>query len=423
MLLYLTFLQSDRISTDVAMKIAFFTDSYIPQKNGVTTAVQTLKNSLEKKGHSVIVIAPKYPGYNSTKSIIRLPAFTIEKGSNTRFALYYPAKAMRDALLIDCDIIHGHSGGPISLLGLEVARRKKIPYIFTYHTLWSSYMHYFFKGKILTPKMVEQASKIFANMTSAIIAPSQSMKEKLISYGVTKPIDVIPNGIDTSLFQGKKMDFLREKYAISHDKHILLCVGRLGKEKSIDFVIKAFAVVHRQKPDTVLILIGEGSDSDVLNKLCNKLEIKDSVIFAGNLSYQQTIDAYKSSDLFIFASKTETQGLVVVEALAAGLPVVTVNVSPFKEILTDGESAILRPFDVKEFSKGILNLLDNEVLKEKLSKNGRLVAEGLSITKLSSKFEKLYQKVLTEPKKNRIEGKTKLLSYLKLKFKVMWSTD
>lgn len=398
------------------MKIAFFTDSYIPQKNGVTTAVENLKKSLEKKGHTVYIIAPKFPKYATTKTVIRIPSFQVEKSSNSRFAFYFPAKSLRVALKIKYDIIHGHSGGPISLLGWEVARRQNIPYIFTYHTLWNQYAHYFLHGKVITPKLIERATRIFSNMSSAVIAPSKRVEEELLSYGVTKPISVIPSGIDTAAFRGKPNKYLHSLLSIPTSHSILLFVGRLGKEKTIDFLIKSLVKVQEELPATDLVIIGEGSEHTSLRKLAEKLGVASSVHLTGSMEYDELLKAYKSADAFVFSSKTETQGMVILEALASRLPVVTLNRAPLNEVITHRQNGILTDFTPTSFAQGVVEVLTNPKLKNTLIRNAEKTAKEYSIYNLTGTYLNIYRELVSHPDTSKVEIKKKFFSFFKRQF-------
>ena len=249
------------------MKIGFFTDAFLPQPNGVSTSVNESAKELERRGHEVFIIAPKFPGYTDQETnVIRIPSVRVSKQPETRLGLSLPNRSLKKILSIEFDIIHGHSGGPVTLLGWEIARLKKIPFVGTYHTLWNRYTHYFLKGKIVTPKMMEKATKIFANRIDHLIAPTKRVEKELRSYGVKAPISVVPSGIDVEKFRRTEPGILRENLAIRNDP-ILLFVGRLSREKSVDFLLQMFKEVLKKAPNAHFVLIGEGSDKKKLERL------------------------------------------------------------------------------------------------------------------------------------------------------------
>lgn len=396
------------------MKIGFFTDGYLPQKNGVATTVAGFAKALQKRGHEVYIIAPKYPGYKDTeRHVIRLTSIDVKQETDVRVAIYLPEKALRETLKIDFDIVHGHSGGSISLLGWEVARRKNIPYVFTYHTLWSKYTHYFLKGLIVSPKMMETASRIFCNASDGIIAPSLRVKNELNSYGIKKPIFIVPNGLNISDFQKNKDNYLRKKCKIKKENSIILYVGRIAKEKSIGHLIQGFSIVHKKVPNTSFVLVGEGPELHNLQKLAKDLEIEKDVHFVGGVNYQSIPKAFKSADVFAFASKTETQGMVVIEALTAGLPTVTVNAAPFKNLITNNHDGLLVKYTPQDFAEKIIQILTDKKLREKLSINAQKTAKNFSLESLTPQLENVYNYVIEKNKNEKKKGLKEKISLLK----------
>lgn len=373
------------------MKIGFFTDGYLPQRNGVATSVFHFAKELESLGHEVYVVAPRYPGYYDHDSrTIRLTSVKVLRKPELRVALHLPDRSLRRVLSIDFDIIHGHSGGPITLLGWEIARTRNIPYIATHHTLWNKYTHYFLKGKVFTPKMVERATKIFANRCTHIIAPSGKVRRELLSYGVKAPISVIPSGVETGLFmEGKAYSGLD----IPEGK-ILLYVGRLGKEKSVDFLLKAFKNIREQVQDSHLVLIGDGPEKNSLVRLAKKLDIAPFVHLLGEKHQEEVAEAYKRAQVFVFASQSETQGMVLLEALASGLPVIAVKDSAVLEVVKSAVNGFVVNKNVSEFSKKTIELLQNEQKRLEFGENARVGAQDFDVKKTTLQLELLYKKLL-----------------------------
>src|SRR3989344_5409870 len=295
------------------MKIGFFTDAFLPQPNGVSTSVNESAKELERRGHEVFIIAPKFPGYTDQETnVIRIPSVRVSKQPETRLGLSLPNRSLKKILSIEFDIIHGHSGGPVTLLGWEIARLKKIPFVGTYHTLWNRYTHYFLKGKIVTPKMMEKATKICANRIDHLIAPTKRVEKELRSYGVKAPISVVPSGIDVEKFRRTEPGILRKK----------------------------------------------------LERLANRLEIQKRVHFLGEIGAQDIHKVYADATVFVFSSTTETQGLVILESLSAGVPVVAVD-DPAYECIKNGENGFLVRYDKKEFASKVLLLIGDRDLRQK----------------------------------------------------------
>lgn len=375
------------------MKIGLFTDGYLPQVNGVSTTIEELKESLEKRKNSVYIIAPKYPNYiDEEKNILRLKSFKIFRNPEIRLSYLFPEKSLQKVLRTNFDIIHGFSGGSVTSLGLTLARIKRKPYVFTYNTRWNKYTHYILEGKVVKPKVFEKVAQIYCNACDHIIAPSVSVKKELLSFGVKKPITVIPNGVDTNKFKPSKDNFLRKKLHLKANDKIVLYVGRLAKEKSVDFLIKSFSKLAN--PNYFLVIVGGGSEKDNLQKLAKKLNIENRVYFLGHVNYDDIPKIYRGAEVFTFFSQSETQGMVILEAMSSGLPVLALNDKVFSEFIENGKDAILIGKNEKLFIENLKNLLENPNLRKKLALNARKKAQKFSIDEMTKKFENLYKELI-----------------------------
>lgn len=384
------------------MKIGFFTDSYLPMLDGVSTSVESCARALEEKGHEVYIIAPRYPRYKDKKrNVYRLISIKVVRTPEIRFALQLPEKSLLQILQIDFDIIHGHSGGGVTFLGLQIARAKNIPYIATYHTLWNRYAHYMFRGVVIRPRMLEMTSRFFGNLCDALIAPTKRVKKELVSYNITKPIFVLPNGIRTQDYKNIKPGFLRKKARISKNTKILLYVGRLGEEKSVDFLIRSFQLIHAKDKNTALVLLGSGPDKDKLKDIAKRLDISQAVYFIGTVRHTSMPKVYADADLFVFASQTETQGMVILESFASGVPVVAVKDDAFVGVIEDDINGYLVEKDRKVFAKKALAVLTNNELHDKLSEGAKISVERFSIEKTVSYLEEQYKKLIKQKGEKR----------------------
>jgi 1,2-diacylglycerol 3-alpha-glucosyltransferase len=370
------------------MKIGFFTDTYFPQISGVSTSVEFFLKNLTERGHQIQIIAPKFPKQKKEKYIIRLSSFVVNKAFNYRFAIYTPGVIVK-LLKTDFDIIHGHAAGPICLMGLTLARIKKIPYVFTYHTMFMDYSHYV-PLHLFSPESIRKMSKIVCNRCDYIIAPSSKVKNELNSQKVKSPIVVIPTGVDIKKFKISKNDFLRKKFNLKVEDKILLQAGRLGKEKSVDFLIHSFKIIHAKNPKAHLIIVGGGSEFDSLVALSKELDLEKNVHFSGLIDPTEIPLCYSSADIFVFSSQTETQGLVVLEAMASGLPIVSVNDEAVMEMIENKVDGILVEKDTTLFAAEVLRLLKNKEERERLGTNAR--KKAILISKQSiEKLEEVYR--------------------------------
>lgn len=377
------------------MKIGFFTDGYLPQINGVATSTEELANSLRDKKSKVTVVAPSYPNFkDKTKNVLRLKSVKIYKNPDIRIAYMFPDRILAQVITQDFDIIHGFSGGSIPSLGLALSKIKGKPYVFTYNTRWNQYTHYILNGRIVKPKAVEKAMTVFCNRCDAIVAPAEFVKQELISFGVKKKIVVIPNGVDTKKFAEAKKGKLREKLGIKTQDKVILYLGRVAPEKSIGFVIKAFKKVSDKIPDSYLIIAGDGSQKKELEKLTEDLNLTGRVVFLGLVDFKDVPSLYKEADIFAFASQTETQGMVVLEAMASGLPVLAVKDRVFEEVIENGKDGLLVKKDQNEFASMLENLLLDEKLRKEISKNALQKAQKFSLEEIAEKFDTLYKSLL-----------------------------
>lgn len=381
------------------MKIGFFTDGYFPQINGVATAVEESAQALTSIGHEVFIVAPRYPNEKSKGNVFRMRSILVHRDFNIRMALTMPGKTIFDVARTKFDIIHGHNGGPISMGALEIARAKNIPFVFTHHTLWEHYTHYLVRG-LVRPSIMKVVMRIFSNRCDVIIAPTQKVKEALLKINVKRPIFVIPSSIDTNEFRPVKKGSLRKKLGLTKEDKILLYVGRLGKEKSVDFLIRAFKFIEEENQKVHFVLVGGGPQESQLKRLVNSLKLKN-VHFAGVVKHDELPAVYSDGDIFAFASTTETQGMVLIEALACGLPIVAVSDPATDGLL--GKAGIITRRDESDFASKALGLLkDNEKTAE-LSKLAVEEASRFSSAVIAYKLEEVYKKaILINSQKNNL---------------------
>lgn len=384
------------------MKIGFFTDTYYPQINGVVENVEATATFLRTRGHQVYIFAPKIDGYNDKdKRVYRLNSVRVIKEPEQRLAMPIPTKSFREMMSLDLDIVHAHGGGTMSLLGFQVALIKGIPFVFTYHTLFTKYVHYLFKGKVITPAMIKTASRVFCNLTDTVVVPTDKIKKELERYGVKKPIQVVAGGIDVQQYDQKPPGFLHQRFSLDTDAQILVFVGRLGKEKNPEFLIKAFQILAPQFPHLQLIYVGDGPERIVLEKEVKRLGLSKQVLFTGFVAKKDMPLVYADSDLFVFSSKTETQGLVVAEAIASGLPVVAVQDEAIATMVTDGQNGFLTPGKPRLFAQAVKKLVQDKELRLAMGKAGKKRARAeMTIEVQVEELEKIYLSLKLELKRH-----------------------
>lgn len=375
------------------MRIGVFSDSYKPYISGVVISIENSVRELRALGHQVYIFAPRYPGQTEAEpAVFRFPSF--RSPTNTDYTLAIPISLKLRSLLreLDLDLIHVHSPFLLGRLGAAQARRLEIPLVFTYHTLYDQYVHYVPFHQGLTRRLTIQLTRYFCNQCDTVITPTAKVRQLLEGYGVKSPIEVLPSGIDLMRFQTGDRRWLRERFNIHPGARVLLFVGRLTKEKNLDFLLRAFQLV--EQPEVFLVLVARGPEEENLKRLASHLGIADRVIFAGHMVDQDLVNCYYGADLFVFPSVTETQGLVVVEAMATGLPVVAVDAFGVAEMVDHGLNGFLTPNHTGEFSRAINALLLDEPQRQQMGERAREKAESLSAPAIAQQLQGIYQRLI-----------------------------
>lgn len=361
------------------MKIAFFTETYHPQKDGVVAVIDLYKKELEKRGHTVYIFAPG-PGIKKEKNVFRFRSLTFRPYPEYKIALP-KARLIKKIILIKPDIIHLHGPATAGLMGLSIAKLLDIPIVATYHTHLPEYSNFLIKrGKRFTKKAIEKYIKLFYNRADIILSPSKQLKKELKNYGIIKPIIPLPCGLNIEI----KSDKIRKL----NKTPVLLHIGRLCDEKSIDIVMKEFIKLKNGK----LIITSSGPAKNKLKTLAKKLKASKSIKFIGRISDKKRDLLYKTVDMTISASSTETQGLTVLEAMSYGCPVIVRNARGFKDVVKNNYNGLMFNKD-NELSEKMKLLLKNEKLRMKLIKNGYKTAKNFSIENTINKVEKIYRKL------------------------------
>ncbi len=312
------------------MKIAIFTEVYRPIVNGVVTSIDSLAEQLRALGHDVFTFAPHIPkGAESAGRVFRMPSLPLPARTEYRLTLPLVARRNKARFLSQCDVIHSHSLFITGWMASYYARRRfRVPLIYTYHTLLEQYAHYSPLGQRLTSQLTRELTKTYANAADAVIVPTNAVAAELRRHGVSAPICVVPTGIDIDAFRraDKKAGLtIRDKYGIPAGAPLLLLVSRLAHEKNVPLAIEALQMLRRRMPDAHLLLVGSGPLRHALEVQVRGAGLEGAVHFAGSVEHADIPAFYAAADVFVFPSVTETQGLVLAEAFAAGVPVVALD--------------------------------------------------------------------------------------------------
>lgn len=375
------------------MNIGFFTDSYRPYTSGVVRSIETFTKELKQLGHQVYIFAPQYKDCEKEPGVFRYAS--VPSPTNQDFSLAIPISLRARPLVkqLGLDVIHVHSPFLMGRLGARLARLEKIPLVYTYHTLYDKYVHYVPFAQDLSSKIAQKIATDFSNRCDLVIVPTKIIGDIIRQNGVRTSIMNIPTGIETGDYKDGDPHWLRQTFHIPDNHRILLFVGRIGQEKNIEFLIKCFNIVQQQLPETSLVLVGGGPQEQELKEMVVSLGIQEKVIFTGTLDKKLVINCYLGADLFVFASVTETQGLVIGEAKAAGLPVVAIDAFGVKEMVTNERSGYLTQLDEQEFVDRIIHLLQDHNLYDKMSAAAKQEAQLITAEACTKRLVEAYQNV------------------------------
>jgi len=317
------------------MRVGLFTECYRPIQNGIVASVDALALALRERGHDPVFVTPEMPGYRERRTdVVRVPSLPLPTRTAYRLAVPYLPREV-GAL----SIVHTHGPFVTGWLGVAAARRLHVPLVFTYHTQLEAYAHYVPFEARATRSVAARLTRAYANAADVVIVPTSSMEQHLRELGVHTRIDVLPSGIDVALFaRGRRRDDVRARVGVRRGEKMVLSVGRLGREKNLELALDAFA--RLRDVQARLVIVGDGTHRAALERYAARLGLADRTTFAREFPRDALPDAYASADAFAFTSVSETQGLVLVEALAAGTPVVAVDTPQTREVL-DGAGTIV----------------------------------------------------------------------------------
>jgi 1,2-diacylglycerol 3-alpha-glucosyltransferase len=384
------------------LHIAFFTNYYHPIVNGVVRSVSSFRETLMKQGHNVFVFAQSDNDYKDNEPFIfRYPSLPLPLGD---ISAAIPVSPFVDQLLpiLKLDVIHTHH--PI-LLGQTAARKAAelgLPLVFTFHTQYWEYTHYIPFPQEAIQEFLKNAVhkwlKDFMQKCQHIIIPSESMKDYLVKeYGLEERYTVVPTGTNLEPFLAADGKSLRQEKGWQ-DETILISVGRLAAEKNWETLLQAFAKVYSEHPDVRLILIGDGPARESLQTLATELGIAERVTFTGSLPFEEVPAYLKAADVFSFASITETQGLVTIEAMAAGLPVVSVDGSGTRDIVEHGKQGFLVENDADALANGLNQLLSDPGQMKRFRHNALKKAKTFDVDLLSKQMISVYEQAIQDKK-------------------------
>lgn len=378
------------------MRVLMVSDVYFPRVNGVSTSIATFRQALATQGVEVRLVVPRYGAEDEVAGILRVPGRRVPSDPEDRLVQWGAMHRAVAAAAAGCDLIHVQTPFVAHYAGLAAARRHRLPVLATYHTLFEEYLQYYarwvpaewLKG------LARRLSRQQCNALDAIVVPSTAMASRLASYGVTVPLQVLPTGIPLGRFAGGDGPAFRRTHGISPERPVALFVGRVAHEKNIGFLIEALATTRQQCPSVLLLITGEGPAMADLQRQAAALGLGDGVRFVGYLDRERELpDCYAAADAFVFASRTETQGLVLLEAMAAGLPVIGLAAMGTTDILAPGRGCFVPPDQPQGFGAMLAHFFNHPQAWGHLRREARAYAEEWSDDAMAARLATLYRQL------------------------------
>lgn len=380
------------------MRILMVSDVYFPRVNGVSTSIKTFREEFLQMGHEVTLLAPEYPTEDEENAAIRLPSRGVPRDPEDRMIRFGAALRRLDFIGEgDYDLVHIHTPFVAHYLGRKLARRIGAPVVETYHTFFEEYLYHYVpllpKGSLR--RLARFASRVQCNEVDAVVVPSHAMRDTLSRYGVTTPMEIIPTGIPASPWEDVDGGAFRDRHAIPRDIPLLLYVGRVAHEKNIDFLLRVVARLRQDFPKVLLLVTGEGPAGKHLHQLARRLGIADNIRFLGYLDRHRQLPAcYAAADIFVFSSTTETQGLVLLEAMTVGTPVVALARLGTRDILAPGKGGIAAEEDEADFAAKVSRLLSDPELRHRMGEEGKEYVTTWHAPALAERLMAFYQATL-----------------------------
>ncbi len=373
-------------------------DVSFPRVNGVSTSIETFRRSLAEQGHPSTLVAPEYPGTPPADAdLIRIASRAVPRDPEDRLMSRRRTLALAPVLARRAfDVVHIHTPFVAHYAGVALARRLGLPVVETYHTFFEEYLHHYVPllPRALTRLAARRLSVSQCRAVDALVVPSAQMLATLRGYGVATRAEVLPTGIDLARFTGGDGARFRAQHGIAADRPVLVHISRVAHEKNIDFILEALVRVRAQRPEVLLVIAGEGPAREHLRRRAHALGLAGNVLFVGYLARAGALlDCYRAGDAFVFASRTETQGLVLLEALALGVPVVSTAVMGTADVLKDARGALIAPDEPQGFAAAVLRVLGDPALRARLAAAAPADAAAWSASAMATRLLELYRSV------------------------------
>lgn len=413
------------------MNICMFTNTYLPHMGGVAKSVDSFARDLRAKGHKVLIISPTFSHKEQSsdeKDVLRVPAIQNFNGSDFSVSVPLPFIINNRINSFNPDLIHSHHPYLLGDAALRTAYRRNLPLVFTHHTLYEQYTHYVPMDSKIMKRLAVNLSTSYANHCDRVIAPSQSIADLIAQRGVTASIQVIPTGVDIDYFSSGDGAGFRRQHQIPENVPVIGHLGRLAPEKNLEYLAEAMVLAFNKIPDKPrFLVVGSGPSKSRIREIFNKNGLSDQLILAGKQSGRDLADAYQAMDLFVFSSKSETQGMVLTEAMAAGVPVIALDASGAREVVQDKYNGRLLDENASPgmFAQAVADFFAEPEKAGAWEKAAFDTAREFSRQRSAQKLISTYQSVLKEQKQDKPaeenipDGWDKLLLSLKTEWNML----
>jgi len=380
------------------MKIGVFTNNYLPNPYGVSTSIETFRRDFERLGHQVFIFAPQWKDYQDENSrVFRYSSVDLKIRIRFPLPIPYSRKINKIIKELDLDVIHAHHPNLLGSVAAKWSKKKKIPLVFTWHTLYDQYTDFvpFLPKKFSANYMISKAVK-FANKADAVVVPTDSIAPILKNWGVTKEITPVATGVIEEEFVDPNRKRIREKYGIKDDDVLLLLITRLTSEKNVEFVFRSVSEILKERKNVKFLVSGEGYLMAELKKYCEENEIASQVFFSGVVSRDEIKDYYAAGDIFVHGSKSETQGMILTEAMYSGLPIVAVCATGVISLVQNNKNGFLTCVTgEKEFAYLVTKLILDKNLRQKTGQeSARIARENFTSIVCAKKMLEVYEKAI-----------------------------
>lgn len=376
------------------MRVATFTNAYRPVVSGVVNSVDLIRKGLLRNGHTAFIFAPQVPGFEEQHAgVWRFRSVSLTRKVEFPLPVPYSTRIFPLIPRLRLDVIHTHHPFLLGEVGAHFAKKLGIPLVYTFHTQLEKYAHYIPLPQDLVRKAARDYVAAYARKCDCIICPSPSIRGLLDEYGVTCRVEVLQNAVDLSSYRRADGARVRKHLGLAPERILCIYTGRMGIEKNLSFMLRAFRKVHQQHPQAALLLVGDGPLLEDLQAEARDLGLSDHVFFPGRVPYRDIPSWYAASNLFVMTSTTEVKPLAVLEGMATGLPVVAVDACGTGDTVTPGHDGLLCDCDEEAFAGILATAVSNEDLRRRLGEAARVTAETYSLETYARKLVDLYQDV------------------------------